>query len=73
MILQIGKMKGIEVSSFEEASKIVRKYTDEKNIGSRSFKGATLDDSSYFVAYNGRIFEGTEMNWKPSASVCVYG
>lgn len=50
-----------EVNSFEEASKVVRDYIEQNNLGMSEFSGGDVFDMSgnlvAQISYNGRIWE----------------
>lgn len=60
-----GKKKIVKVKSFEEASKICRKYIEDNGLGGGNWTGGAIRDDSGAeigrVSYNGRV-------WPPGPS-----
>lgn len=75
MHVALTRRKTVPVSSFEEASKVCRKYITDRGLGSNWYGGDISDSSGKIVAhvsYNGRVWEGSCRDWQPNTQeLCV--
>ena len=63
----------VEVNSYTAASKVVREYIDENNLGSKEFSGGSIKHNGKVIAhvsYNGRVWAGAK--YDPKAKFYLY-